>query len=280
MSRDPNQSELAACLGSIDLMIERTKLLAEEIKAHPNQSVSTLSDPITFPELRSLDLLCKDTLERVLPQHPKYAASWYVNEDVGLTGADGLHSELLRKRQTLLHALALLRALQSGDLPPSSKPTVISVRALLAAGESDEVEFKSTLRTNLHTGQPDEKIQLAALKTIGGFLNTKGGTLIIGVADDGRVLGLAADAFPNEDKMSLHLINLIRDRVGEIFLPYVRPRFEEEDGQRLLIIRCEKGPKEAFVKDGSVHRFYIRGGNAMVELSGSAMTDYVKAHFK
>ena len=142
------------------------------------------------------------------------------------------------------------------------------------------MEFKSTLRTNLHTGQRDEKVQLAVLKTIAGFLNAQGGTLMVGVGDDGKVLGLSADAFENEDKMGLHLVNLIRERVGEIFLPYVHPHFEEEDGQRLLVIRCEKGPKPAFVKDGSFKRFYVRGGNGTTEFSGNSLTDYAKAHFK
>jgi hypothetical protein len=58
---------------------------------------------------------------------------------------------------------------------PKSQPTVFSVAELLAAGENGIVEFKSTLRTNLHTGQPDDKIQLSALKTIAGFLNAQGG---------------------------------------------------------------------------------------------------------
>src|SRR5262249_9399828 len=124
MARDSNQSELAACLDSIDLMIERVKLLAEKMKRNPYLDVSSLPDPIAFSEVRSLDLLCKDTLERVLPQHPKYAASWYVNEDMGSTFVDSLHSELLRKKQILRHALHLLGTLQDGDLPPS-KPMVI-----------------------------------------------------------------------------------------------------------------------------------------------------------
>ena len=81
------------------------------------------------------------------------------------------------------------------------KSKAISVSELLAAEESDEVEFKSTLRTNLHTGQADAKIELSALKSVAGFLNAQGGTLMIGVDDDGKVLGLAADKFPNEDKM-------------------------------------------------------------------------------
>ena len=166
-----------------------------------------------------------------------------------------------------------------GDIPPT-QAEAISVADLISGGENSGVEFKSTLRTNLHTGQSDEKIQLSSLKTIAGFLNANGGMLMIGVEDDGKVLGLTADGFPNEDKMSLHLVNLVRDRVGEIFLPYVHPHFEGEEDQRILVIRCEKGPKPAFVKDGPVQRFYVRSANSTAELSGNSVTDYVKAHFR
>ena len=58
------------------------------------------------------------------------------------------------------------------------------------------------------------------------------------------------------------------------------PHFEDEDDQRVLVIRGEKGPKPAFVKDGAVQRFYVRGANATVELSGNSVMDYGKAHFK
>ena len=52
-------------------------------------------------------------------------------------------------------------------------------------------EFKSTLRVNLHTGQNDKKMEHAVLKTINGFLNSmEGGSLVIGVDDEGTALGL------------------------------------------------------------------------------------------
>jgi hypothetical protein len=158
-------------------------------------------------------------------------------------------------------------------------PKLINVGDLILQGESDAVEFKSTLRTNLHTGQPDEKIQLAVLKTIAAFLNAKGGSLLVGVADDGEVLGLQADGFPNDDKMGLHLVNLIKDRVGDVFLPYVHPHFEDQAGQRVLLVQCEPGPKAAFVKDGNAQRFFVRGANATTELTGLSLTDYVKQRF-
>lgn len=186
---------------------------------------------------------------------------------------------LLRERRLLMAKLVreAYRHL-CGDLPPP--PTIkISVDDLIANGETDGVEFKSTLRTNLHTGQPDEKMHLAALKSIAGFLNAQGGALVIGVADDGKALGLGADNFQSEDKMSLHLVNLVRDRVGELFLPYIHPHFEEKDGERVLVVQVEKGPKPSFVKDSGLHRFFVRGANATVELSATAITDYVKARF-
>jgi hypothetical protein len=166
----------------------------------------------------------------------------------------------------------------SGFVEDTSGPTV-SVAELIDGGEDEYVEFKSTLRNNLHTGQHDEKMHLACLKTIAGFLNAKGGTLIIGVADDGEVLGLDNDGFPNEDKMGLHLVNLVKDRIGDVFLPYVHAHFEDQNDMRILVVRCEKGPKPAYLKDGSQQRFFVRGGNSTVELAGASILDYTGKRF-
>lgn len=187
---------------------------------------------------------------------------------------DFLVARRLRMAQVVRAAWKALVGDSDAQLAPPP-----SVSELIAGGETGATEFKSTLRTNLHTNQHDEKIHLSSLKTIAGFLNAQGGTLLIGVADDGEVLGLSADGFPNEDKMSLHLVNLIKDRIGNVFLPYVHPHFEDQDGERILIVRCEKGPKAAFVKDGNQQRFFVRGGNATTELSGNSVMEYVKQRF-
>ena len=194
------------------------------------------------------------------------------------------YGDFLRERRTRM-AKVIRRAweeLTASDGAKSGAATAsapLSVAALIASGESGAVEYKSTLRRNLHTGQPDEKMHLAALKTIVGFLNAKGGTLLIGVADDGEVLGVEADGFPNEDKLQLHLVNLVADRIGQLYLPYVHPHFEDEDGKRVLVVRCESGPKAAFVKDGSQQRFFVRGGNATTELTGASVVDYCKQRY-
>lgn len=51
--------------------------------------------------------------------------------------------------------------------------------AVIEGGESEAVEFKSTPRVNLHTGEVDRRLELSVSKTLAGFLNTRGGTLSI-----------------------------------------------------------------------------------------------------
>ena len=66
------------------------------------------------------------------------------------------------------------------------RPLRASVAELVARGESDRVEFKSTARINLHTGAKDERMEQVVAKTVGAFLNAEGGTLLIGVDTPAR----------------------------------------------------------------------------------------------
>ena len=57
------------------------------------------------------------------------------------------------------------------------------------AGESSEVEFKSTLRVSLHSSKTDDRVELACLKTVLAILITHGGSLVIGWTTWVRLLG-------------------------------------------------------------------------------------------
>ena len=106
---------------------------------------------------------------------------------------------------------------------------------LIDEGESEAVEFKSTLRINLHTDEVDKRMELSVLKTLAGFLNTNGGTLIVGVSDNGTPVGIEADKFLNEDKMSLHLVNVVNARMGAEAMTRMHVHFENYDGYRTLV---------------------------------------------
>ena len=76
---------------------------------------------------------------------------------------------------------------------------------LIKRGESKTLEFKSTLRWNLKEDRQDDKgVTHAVLKTIAAFLNTEGGDLLIGVADDGSIVGIERDQLENDDKFMRH----------------------------------------------------------------------------
>lgn len=146
---------------------------------------------------------------------------------------------------------------------------------LIKTGESEHLEFKSTLRTNLETGDTDKRMEKAVLKTIVAFLNSTGGSLMIGVADDGSIIGVDEQSFANRDKMGLHLTNLISSQIGNGFLPYISFSMVEFDDRVVIWVRCLECPRPVFLKDGKLEIFYVRSGPSTVELTGMNLINYV-----
>ena len=120
------------------------------------------------------------------------------------------HKALLQKNQQLADQLE--KALQSS--PGDSANRYAQIKSLINKGESDRVEFKSTLRWNLKKERSEKGIEKAWLKSLVAFLNTDGGVLLVGVGDDGDILGTAADQFDNDDKYLLHVNNCIQQHIG------------------------------------------------------------------
>lgn len=154
-----------------------------------------------------------------------------------------------------------------------------SIYDYVADGESHEVEFKSTLRTNLHTNSRDPRMEHAILKTIAGFLNTHGGVLTIGVTDDGTPIGIEVDGFENEDKMSLHLVNLIKDRMGPTIMQFLHIRYEDFEGSRVMVVESAQSKTPVFVKDSNAEHFYIRTGPSTTELMASQTQEFLRQRF-
>ncbi len=153
--------------------------------------------------------------------------------------------------------------------------------ALIAEGESFDLEFKSTIRLNLKTGEKDKRMEKAVLKTLVAFLNSDGGTLLVGVQDDGEILGVDIEGFDNCDKMNLHIINLISSQIGDEFLPFIRFREidfgKKENGADRMVVRfdCRPTSTPAFFKEGKQEIYFVRSGPSSVELTGSDLIKYV-----
>ena len=150
-----------------------------------------------------------------------------------------------------------------------------NIKRLIHLGESATVEFKSTVRKNLKADRFGKEIELAWLKTVTAFMNSDGGILLIGVADNGMVTGLAPDDFSSEDKCRLHVKNLINNHLGTAFSRYVHLSFCQIDSENILVLECERVRQPVFLFIGKNEEFYVRSGPASMKLSMSAMVTYL-----
>ncbi len=150
---------------------------------------------------------------------------------------------------------------------------------LLHAGENAHLEFKSTMRRNLKSGKNGKEIELAWLKGVTAFLNTEGGILLLGVADDAEILGLGPDEFDNEDKCRLHFKNLFNQHIGPEYSRFVRFELFELEGRQIAAVECERASEPAFLHDRNKEAFYIRNGPSNIELSISRALKYLRNRF-
>ena len=151
-----------------------------------------------------------------------------------------------------------------------------SLRLIIKRGEGHDLEFKSTLRMNLKSKKPGKEIELAWLKAINAFINTDGGTLLVGVDDGGNILGIDADGFENEDKFLLHFNNLFNQHIGLELTKFIRFELRSIENKKVLIIECEPSIEPVFLNVGKQEEFYIRVGPSSRKLTTSQILDYLK----
>ncbi len=162
------------------------------------------------------------------------------------------------------------------------EPT-LSIDDLIAAGESQELELKSSGRWNLHTVSQDPKMEHVLVKTVCGFLNAEGGVLIIGVADGGEVLGLEKDYAtlskkPDRDGYELWLRQHLDNSLSGPTAGVVRIAFEEVANHEVCLVRVGTSTRPVFAKpvsgNGDPSEFWVRVGNATKQLYGEDMIGY------
>jgi hypothetical protein len=157
------------------------------------------------------------------------------------------------------------------------------LKNLLKNGENQHVEFKSTFLWDKKKKEASKKIQHSVMKTIAGFMNTLGGSLVIGVNDKKEILGLEDD-IRNLKKKNLdgfeNFLNLVfTNMIGLEFRNYIEVNFERVKGKDICIINVKPSNKPAYIKNKKDEEFYIRAGNATHPLRISEATRYIEERF-
>lgn len=161
----------------------------------------------------------------------------------------------------------------------NSLSAVDNIRSLIRQREDGTVEFKQTFSWSIRTGEKDKKVEKSSLRTIVAFLNTKGGSLLIGVDDEGTITGLGEEMDKlrkSEDKFLLHFKNLIKAKIGEEFYLFIRWNIVNIDEMKVLFVECDPSTSPCFY-DGE--EFFVRVNPAIDQLKGPDIFNYIKRRF-
>lgn len=124
------------------------------------------------------------------------------------------------------------------------------LRTIIQQGENPQVEFKEC----------QDRISHSVYETVCSFLNCKGGTIVLGVNDQGEIIGVNKS---NASAMIKNLINTSNNE--ELFVPYanVMPEMVDVDDKTMIVIQVPEGESVYQYK----HRFFDRNGDADVDVT-------------
>ena len=157
--------------------------------------------------------------------------------------------------------------------------------SLLICTKISVLEFKERARWSHGTDKKGKSEQII-VKTIAGFMNNEGGTLLIGVADDGRVTGLEEDygtlSKANRDGFELFLTQLISDKLTGPSPTLCNITFHDLDGKDVCRIDVAASAKPVFacpLNGKEATDFWVRQGNRTDQFHGTVLTEYLEDHW-
>jgi len=158
------------------------------------------------------------------------------------------------------------------------------VGAIIAQGETQNIEFKSSLQWDYYQHKVNKDLYAPVMKNISAFVNTSSGTLLIGVDDKGQILGLESDMI----SMKKHYIDGFENvfnmdftqMIGVEFRQHLEITFPNLDGKVIGFNSINPAHHPVYMVHKGQEYFYIRAGNASQPLSVSTANTYIQNHFE
>lgn len=186
--------------------------------------------------------------------------------------------EIITARQRL-EDLGFLTTEPKARMPEISQSAdeATALKQLVSKGESATLEFKETLEVDNKTGAKFPALVQSSLKTIAAYLNTNGGILLIGVANDGQIKGVERDyaILPknkNADGLELKLRDLIHGHFDPVPLGDIHITFVETQHGTVCRVEAQKSAEVIHYDDA----VYVRDGNRTLKLEGRELTDWLR----
>jgi hypothetical protein len=183
-------------------------------------------------------------------------------------GGAGLYSSMQRRSERIEQLSAALES---------------DLATLIARGESSTLEFKSSFRWDLRENKVNRILEGVVLKTLAGYMNTDGGTLLIGVADNGEVLGLEQDYQTlkkrDRDGFEQAVMTAIATKLGADACHCVQMVFHSLNSRDVCRVMVTPMGRPVYVKDGDAPKLYVRTGALTRELNVQEAVDYTSSHW-
>lgn len=229
--------------------------------------------------LRASNALPTKYLAVVHDTHPNALDAQFVPTDSELWEVERYADFLAERRKNIATGInEFLDALITPKAQP--QPADEQILDLVAAGENAEVEFKSSLRWDYVKQGKNKDLERVIAKSVAGFMNGKGGTLLIGIGPQGEVLGIEKDysTFSKDqdrDGYEQKLVHLIGQYIGKEIVPLVHVTFITVAGKDVCRLRVDASPKPAYVEDQNEVRFFVRLGNTTQPMNVKETTAYI-----
>lgn len=165
-------------------------------------------------------------------------------------------------------------------VPAFNSDTVLD---LISQEESKTLEFKSSFSWCMKEKTKKKHLETVILKSVSSLANTDGGVLLIGVADNGDIVGLDGDYSltqkkQNRDGFELRLSDkLIHAFTATVCNSLIDIQFHEmESSKEICSVSVKRSQKPLFVKgeSGGNSNAYIRVGNSTRLLPSEELIDY------
>jgi ATP-dependent Lon protease len=225
----------------------------------------------------------KEQLKKLAPHDYAKTSFSYIERDTGRE----YWVEVPEQPEEIEAELAEEAAIANDSLADEGTVNRFDTAALLAAGESKWVEFKASACYDIESGNRNKDLEFAVTKTIAGFANAHGGTLLIGVNDDRQPVGLMNDyrlanqKRQDRDGYENWLTTMLVETLGNVAISNLTVTFDEIEGQEVcrLEIRLAKSP--VFMRGQKTNGdFYVRLNNSTRLLNTGDALEYVRSHWK
>jgi len=223
-----------------------------------------------------------DYLLKVQAEHPGALQAQSVPMNQELWQVDRFEDFLAERCRLLAAAMnAFLDGLVPAEI--AKKDMALQIPEMIKRGESAQLEFKSSLRWDYKEAKKNKILERVVAKTVAGFANAKGGTLLIGVDDDGSILGLEPDfqslSKGNRDGFELQVTQVLSAALGDSVLAFVTITFHDIDGKDVCQIGVDPSDHPVYLNDEGEQALYVRMGNLTKALPVDEAVKYVGSNW-